>query len=113
MTTDSQIQFADDVQAATDREYAGVRATARKAGRNPRYPFVPVLIHSAGGVRGQGRTEQIRGAAYATRAAAVDMAEQALWDRRVAFTRQLGDPRQRALRTSRGLPRDVPKAAVR
>jgi hypothetical protein len=49
---------------APDRAPNFGEATAVKRGRNPRWPFVPVIRHATG------RTEQVRGFAYETRDAA-------------------------------------------
>jgi hypothetical protein len=52
------------------------KPSAAKRGRDPRFPYVPVIIHD--GVLSDGRhhhhTEQVRGFAYATREEALAMA---------------------------------------
>lgn len=105
---EARIRFADAVQAATDAEFAGVKATARKSGRNAAYPFVPVLAYPAPPAGGLPHVEQVRALAFETRPAAVGAAERVLFEMRVSFTRKLADPTKRALRESRGLPREVP-----
>lgn len=111
---DARIRFADDVQAAVDRAYAGVTPTARKLGRGADRPHVPALRypdtsghgHYSGG--GRDGVEQILGLAYASRGEAVEAARRVLFNRQVGLTQKLTDPRHRALREYHGLPREIP-----
>lgn len=50
------------------------RASARKTGRNPQWPFVPVVICTPGD-GSRGHTTQPRGKAFATREEAVAYAD--------------------------------------
>jgi len=81
------------------------RPAARKLGRNPRFPYVPVLVGSPGG--GLDGVEQILGLAFATREEAVWAAERTVGQRRAALARHLAEPRHRAAREHYGLPREL------
>jgi hypothetical protein len=74
--------------------------TARKTGRNPRWPYVPVLIVN-------GRQQQILGYAYATRDGAIASAVDHIVYARADLAVKLADPRYRALREQYGLPREI------
>lgn len=78
-------------------------ASARKSGRNPKYPHVPVVRHTEGGVRGDGYDEQILGRAYMTRAEAVAHAQAVINQRRSDLGGKLLNPRYRALRAQHGV----------
>jgi hypothetical protein len=84
--------------------------TAVKRGRNPAFPFVPVVDH---GEQWQGvhrtRTEQILGKAFATRPEAVEYATRIIEARKVLLAKTLMEPRMRALRKAHGLPEEVAK----
>lgn len=77
----------DDAAARAD---LGTPA-ARKSGRNPRWPYVPIVLHGE-------RQEQILRRAYATRAEAVDAARRTIEHRRRDLARKLAQPNYRALR---------------
>lgn len=78
-------------------------ATARKTGRDPRWPYVPVLI-----LPGERRVaQQILGKAFATRSEAVAHAVAVVEANRISLAKRLADPRERALREHHGLPRDI------
>ena len=77
--------------------------SARKAGRNPRFPYVPVVKVSPL----RPTTRQIKGYAYATRNEALAHAERHIANARRTLARQLADPRYRALREQHGLPREI------
>ncbi len=79
-------------------------ATAAKRGRNPKYPYVPVVDHGAGRWT---RTTQIRGLAYVTRVEAVDAAQRQIDTERESLVKRLSSPRHRALREQYGLPREI------
>lgn len=86
------------------------KASARKSGRDPRWPFVPIIdwserLEREGGFQ---RTEQVLGLAYETRAEAVAAAQAMIDKRRAAMDADLRDPRKWALREWHGLPRDLP-----
>lgn len=94
----------DEFNAAVESANLGT-ATARKQGRNPRFPYVPViLITDDVGVT---RQSQIKGLAYATREEAVDAAERHIWNVRAKLAIDLADPTKRALREQHGLPREL------
>lgn len=97
--------FADDIAAAVDA--AGwPTATAAKRGRNPRWPYVPVLNY--GDLRPMSPTHQIRGRAFATRPEAVADAQEWIDRARAALADELARPNYRALREYHGLPRELP-----
>ena len=81
-------------------------ASAAKRGRNPQWPWVPIIDLSALQCRGL-KTQQVRGKAFATREEAVAYAERVVASRKRALERALADPRQRALREAHGLPREI------
>jgi hypothetical protein len=89
------------------------KASAAKRGRNPSWPFVPVIDHTilhpqAGDTLLRQRTENAcRGVAFATREEAVAKAQQVIDARKVHLASQLADPRYRALRVSHGLPSEI------
>lgn len=93
--------FFEDVAAAAANADLG-SPTAAKRGRNPRWPYVPVLTLAGG------RTQQLRGLAYATREEAVGRAEREIAAMRASLARRLLVPRHRALREQFGLPRELP-----
>ena len=76
-------------------------AVARKTGRNPRWPYVPVILDT------DGRQRQIRGLAYATRQEAVAAAQRSLNAARDDLATKLRTPRYRALRRHHGLPEEI------
>lgn len=75
-------------------------ATAVKRGRDPRWPYVPVIRYPT-------HTMQLRNRAFATASEAKDCAATALENLRDLRRQQLLMPGQRALRESVGLPREV------
>ncbi len=85
------------------------RASAAKRGRNPSFPYVPVIDHSD---ERRTRTEQILGKAFATRSEAIEYATKVIEHRRETLYINLLDPRYRALRSSYGLFCDLPPARV-
>jgi hypothetical protein len=70
-------------------------AASAKRGRNPRFPFVPVIKYSE---RGSVKTRQIRGKAFATAGEAVAYAGQCIEAMKHRHTERLVDPRNRVLR---------------
>ncbi len=84
------------------------RASAAKRGRNPKFPWVPIIDY---GLQTTGvhrtRTEQLRAKAFANRADAVAYAQRTLDARAEDLRRKLADPRYRALREQHGLPREL------
>lgn len=81
--------------------------SAAKRGRNPKFPYVPIVKHTEGGPSGNGWTHQLLGLAYVTREEAVERAQKHIDAARASLARQLTEPRMRALRESYGLPREI------
>lgn len=104
--------FADQVAAAVAAAPFG-RPTAAKRGRNPRFPWVPVVDY---GPQDTGvdttRTWQIPARAFATRNEAVRCAAEYIAAGRDRLERDLQHPRMRALREQHGLPRELPEGEV-
>jgi hypothetical protein len=80
-------------------------ASALKRGRNPLYPYVPVIKITSG--VGQKHTSQLLGLAYQTRDEALHRAQLHIDALRARVARQLSQPRYRALREDYGLPREI------
>jgi hypothetical protein len=76
------------------------KPTAVKRGRNPAWPYVPIVDHGR-------HTEQLLALAFVTRAEAIAAASATIQARRDHLARQLAEPRMRALRQSHGLPREI------
>lgn len=76
------------------------KASARKRGRDPRWPYVPVIEDSVG-------QSQILRRAFATRDEAVDYAQRHLDGLRESIAARLALPNMRALREQYGLPREI------
>lgn len=79
---------------------------AVKRGRNPRWPYVPVIRHGH-------RSAQIQGLAYATAPEALEAAERHIIAERRLMARRLATPRYRALRRYHGLEAELPAELVR
>lgn len=99
-------------EAAVARAQWG-RPTAAKRGRNPEYPWVPVIDYGAQvtGVHTT-RTRQVRAVAFRTRDEAVDCAARTIADQQQTLLDQLQVARCRALREYHGLPRELADVAV-
>lgn len=82
-------------------------ARARKRGRNPRWPYVPVVFHPEPGRPDAGYEKQILGNAYATREEALACAELHIDTARHGFRYRLQQPKYRALRGQWGLPQEI------
>lgn len=95
--TPTELAEAIAIAAAT-ADYG--TASARKTGRDSRWPYVPIVMHGD-------RQSQILGVAFATRAEALDFAERHVELQRNVLARQLAAPRFRALREQHGLPREL------
>ena len=96
--------LAEQILAAADTADFGT-ATAAKRGRNPKWPYVPVIRVAD---QGKHQTTQIKGKAFATREEAVTYAQRCIDQARKVLAFQLADPRMRALREYHGLPRELP-----
>ena len=103
--------FDEQVDDAVARDRAMVGASAAKRGRNPRWPYVPVLVYLPTPDAPRGYTTQIRGLAFATRPEAVAAAEAHLDRASASLRRDLLLPNHRALREHHGLPRELPAAS--
>lgn len=96
-------------QAAARHEFG--KPSAQKRGRNPRFPYVPVILHDAtvGSHRTEVRQEQILAKAFVTRDEAVAHAADVIEQRRRSLIERLGEQRMRALREDHGLERELPE----
>lgn len=101
MTTKALRDAVDEAVAAADFG----KPTARKAGHDARWPYVPVIDHRREDLPFGGFTTQIRGKAFATRQEAVVQGN--IDNERDALRGRLLDPRHRALREQHGLPREI------
>lgn len=95
-------RYAQAIQEAAAAADFGV-ASARKRGRNPEFPYVPVIEHQ----NGQRTANPVKGLAFATRAEAVAQAQRQIDAQRAALATKLGERRYRALREQYGLPREL------
>jgi hypothetical protein len=77
------------------------RPSARKAGRDPRWPYVPVVITTDD--TGMEHQRQVLNRAHETRAEAVTAAERFIERDRAQLRRKLADPRYRLLRAQYGV----------
>lgn len=77
------------------------KATAAKRGRNPAWPYVPIIDHTANTIKQ--RTEQIKGKAFKTRDEAIAYAQQVIDARKSQLEKNLAEPRFRALRKQYGI----------
>lgn len=69
------------------------KASARKTGRNPKFPYVPILIVTHPDTNGMTSQQQILRLAFATRAEAVACAEKHIAGAKAHLAKQLGSPR--------------------
>lgn len=102
----------DELEAAIDAVVAKAnrgRATAAKRGRNPKFPWVPIIDYGPQreGVHVQ-RTSQVRGRAYRSREEAVAVAQAQIDRASEVMAAQLRQPTMRAMRSWHGLPRELP-----
>lgn len=104
-TTDNFFAEVEAVAAAQDFG----KASAAKRGRNPEYPYVPIIDYGHSRVA-TSKTQQIRGYAFPDRALALAHAEKTIEFRRSELVKRLKEPRYRALRESFGLPAEVPNS---
>jgi hypothetical protein len=81
--------------------------SARKGGRNPKFPYVPVIDNRRPDLPHGGSTTQIKGLAYESREEAVEAASQHIESVRARIARQLGERPFRALRVAHGLPAEI------
>lgn len=100
--------FAQQVEAVVAAFPFG-KASAAKRGRNPRFPYVPIIDfgeQETGQYRT--RTEQIRRKAFEDRDKAVAHAQRVIDWRQADMRRKLCEPRYRAFRRQHGLPEELP-----
>lgn len=112
-----EIQTKEKAQAEAIRDYLADRledvvasrdfgtASAAKRGRNPEFPYVPI-VNLPQGPQSVALTQQIRGLAYATREEAVASAQRHIDAAKRQFAKDLCMPNKRALREHYGLPRN-------
>ncbi|MPZ58418.1 MAG: hypothetical protein GEU91_18385 [Rhizobiales bacterium] len=95
------------------RQYPFGRASAAKRGRNPNWPWVPIIDYGKQKVSVHAtRTAQIRNRAYRTREEACACARQCIDEATAHLRSHLLDPRYRALREQYGLPRELVEEAA-
>ena len=99
--------LAEQIAAAVDAAFATYTAEARKGGRRPEWPYVPIVRITDPTAPYGGGTSQVKGLAYATRDEAVDAARRQIDAERATLAAKLADPTHRALREYHGLPRDI------
>lgn len=92
------------IEEAVTACYGGYLASARKTGRNPNWPYVPVYKSPDPYVGGHFHETQIRARAYRTRDEAVQVAGLYIEALRDGMRRSLADPRSRAHRAQWGVP---------
>jgi len=95
------MEFAEQVEETLAAQH-WPEPSAVKRGRNPLFPYVPVLIYV-------GRTTNpARGRAFPDRASAIAFAQQCLDANKDRLRRAFNDPRCRATRRHYGLPEELP-----
>jgi hypothetical protein len=106
MTTEISSDILARIELIADEDASHYTATAAKRGRNPKYPYVPVIAWKAE-VAPYKHSRQILNRAFVTREEAVAHAQSVIDAERAGLARKLADPRHRALRGQYGLPRDL------
>lgn len=100
-----------DLTAAIDAVVAGMyanhTASAAKRGKNPKFPYVPVVKEKIDMYSGVRTTNPTRNRAYATREEAVAVAQRYIDHYRAQKAHDLIKPSHRADREWRGLPREI------
>lgn len=91
--------LADQIDAVLQRMDLG-EAIARKVGRDPVWPYVPIIKYKA-------HTKQIMNRAFTTREAAIECAQQVIDKQREANRVMFLTPRYRAFRQQWGLPENI------
>lgn len=99
MTATTLAEQIAEITGALDLGTAG----AVKRGRDPRWPYVPIIAHAGP----PATTSQIKGLAYTTRGEATTAAQGHLDALRADLAAKLAEPRMRALREHHGLPREI------
>lgn len=97
-------EWREQIRQAVDTADFGT-ASARKTGRNPKWPHVPVLNFDE---RGAIREHQVLGLAYKTRTEAIEAAEKSIGASRARLVKDLAKRGHRPLREKYGLPREIP-----
>jgi hypothetical protein len=106
--------IAEVIEGLQARNFFGI-ASAAKRGRNPKFPYVPVVkLTDANGQASNGlsQTKQLKGLAYVTREEAVAATQRNIDRAYARLAEELGQPHKRALREWHGLPRELDEATV-
>lgn len=101
--------FQVAIQRAATESVANLTPSARKRGRNPAWPYVPVIEYAPTAEHPKGSQEQLLRLAFATRTEALACAAGHIERLQASTAKKLADPCQRALREYYGLPRELPK----
>ncbi|SFQ27347.1 hypothetical protein [Amycolatopsis rubida] len=87
-------------------------ASYAKRGRNPRWPYVPIIVHPPQPGTPRRRTEQVKKRAFASSDEATACAQRVIDARREEHERRLTIPRLRTYREACGYPREITDCAV-
>ena len=94
------MSFQQQIEASVEAAEWG-KPGAVKRGRNPAFPYVPVVIYPT-------RTANLtQGKAYGTRDEAIAFCQKYIEHCKRVTILQLAEPRNRALRSQYGLPREI------
>ena len=99
--------FTEQVAAAVAAADFGT-ASARKSGRNPRWPYTPVIVWNDGTGHLRQDKRQVLGKAFETREEAIAFAERQIAYMRERLAANLVKPGHRSEREYHGLPRELP-----
>jgi hypothetical protein len=103
----NRVELMTAIEAIAAERWYG-RASAAKRGRNPAYPYVPVINYDRPDRISRFHTwNPVKGVAFATREEAVAYAQKHIDAERNLLRKQLAEPRYRALRKSVGLPMEI------
>jgi hypothetical protein len=105
------MNIAAKAKQIADESAARHKATARKRGRNPKYPYVPIIEYTND--VGTVQEHQLRAVAFVTRAEAVAHAQRQIEADRARFEGLLleSSGRGRSNRRFHGLPEDIEQSA--
>ncbi|WP_084398319.1 hypothetical protein [Henriciella aquimarina] len=96
----------DSAVHVAEQRFGEWTAEARKAGRRPEWPYVPIIRMRKCNCCGP-QTQQVQGRAYETREEALACAERVIERMKADFIAKLLNPRYRALRESVGMPSEI------
>lgn len=102
----NRTEWLDAVNAVANREYSRYEPEARKSGRNPKWPYVPI-VKVTDRESGRESTKQLLGLAYATREEAEMRAVRQILAWQDKMVADLMQPNKRAYREFLGLPREL------